>query len=113
MMRVRKPDVDVMTRVPLTRDERRVLRLALSGAGCPATFPRHVYTACVDSLERKGLLAVAWVEGHTPVLVRVSDYGRSYIAMNPRLRNPVDWKWVVTTGIAVAGLVAAVVGIVI
>jgi len=38
---------------------------------------------------------------------RLTAYGREYLALNPLLRNPIDWKWIITTAIALAAALAA------
>ena len=95
-----------MERISLTRSEKEVLRLLGGGLGCPDGYPRHVFCACAASLERKGLARCAWAAGHKLVDARITPYGKEYLALNPRLRNPIDWKWVVTTAIALAAVVA-------
>ena len=95
-----------MERISLTRSEKEVLRLLGGGLGCPDGYPRHVFCTCAASLERKGLARCAWAAGHKLVDARITPYGREYLALNPRLRNPIDWKWVVTTAIALGAAVA-------
>lgn len=99
-----------MERILLTKREKEVMRLLQSG-GCPSTYPQHVFASCIDTLERKGLAKGAWASGHELVDARLTSYGRTYITLNPSLRNPVDWKWLITTAIAVMGVMAAVAAI--
>lgn len=41
-------------------------------------------------------------------VVRLTDKGKLYLEYNPAIHNPVDWKWVVTTAIAIIAAIAAV-----
>lgn len=95
----------------MSKNEKKVFLLVASGGECPATFPRHIYTECVHSLERKGLLHGAYIEGGDVEAVRITSEGRCFLAENPRLKNPVDWKWIVTTGIAIIGVAISIVAL--
>lgn len=97
-----------MKKIYLTRKETQVLRLVHSGCGCPETFTFDVFVVCVDELERKCLVCCAWAEGHYLEDVRMSDRGKAYMALNPSLRNPVDWKWIITTVFAIVGMIAGI-----
>lgn len=98
-----------MDRIRLNKDEKAVLRLLQSGVGnCPDTYPRHLFTACVNSLERKGLAKGAWATGHELEAARLTSEGAEYLALNPTLRNPIDWgKISIWVGIASA-IIAAI-----
>lgn len=96
-----------MERIRLTKDEKTVLRLLFNGCGCPDTYPRHKFVSCVDSLERLGLAKGAWTEGHNLENACITPYGKAYMAFNPNLCNPIDWKWVIATSVAVASAVFA------
>ena len=67
-----------------------MLRLISSGIVCPNTYPHHIFISCVDSLERLGLVKGLWNEGHELEDVRITKYGKIYLATNPNLRNPID-----------------------
>lgn len=97
-----------MERIRLSKEEKQVLRLLRDVACCPDTYPLHIFAACVDSLERKGLAKGAWDSGHKLVDARITAIGNTYLSLNPSLRNPVDWKWVITTVIAIVAAVAGV-----
>ena len=94
-----------MERIRLSKNEKKTLRLIASGRDCPDSFPFHVFCGCVRSLERKGLAIGAYVEGGDVEDACLTPDGRAYMAEYPSLRNPVDWKWWITTAIAVAALV--------
>ncbi len=98
-----------MERISLTKDEKRVLRLvAQDGDYLPALCPESVYIGCVRSLERKGLVKGAYVEGGGVEAVRLTDEGRLLLASNPKLANPINWRWTTTTIIAVIGALSAI-----
>lgn len=86
-----------MKRIRLSSEEKTVLRMLANGFGCPDIYPRHVFVSAVGSLERKGLAQGAWTEEHDLDDARITWQGKVYLAHNPTLRNPVDWKWIVTT----------------
>lgn len=52
-----------------------------------------------------------WEEGHNIVDVHITDYGISYIEQNPKLSNPVDWKWIVTIIITSLTAVASIIAL--
>ena len=82
-----------MERIVLNRNEKKVLRMVESGiTECPPEFPRHTFHLCVHSLERKGLVKGAYVEGGNVECCRMTSYGKTYIADNPKLYNPISWE---------------------
>lgn len=102
-----------MEKIKLSRKEKQVLRLLYSGCGCPETYPFDVFASCVDTLERKGLARGAWTEEHRLGDAKITVRGKTYMYFNPSLKNPVDWKWVVTTGIAFVGLLMSIIALLI
>lgn len=94
-----------MERIRLTRDEKVILRLIHACEEVPNSVDRSLLIRCVWSLEDKGLVKGAWLEGHDLEDVRLTERGIVYICENPSLRNPVDWKWIATTIIAVLSLI--------
>lgn len=97
-----------MERIRLSNNEKIVLRLVSSGRDCPDSFPSYVFAGYVRSLERKGLAQGAYVEGGGVEAARLTPDGRLYLAENPKLRNPIDWRWIITTVIAVVAAGAAI-----
>ena len=97
-----------MKRIKLTRDEKQVLRLVATGRECPDTYPHSTYSAGLKGLEREMLVFVARDESHAVVDARLTDYGRQYLAENPRLHNPVSWRWIITTALTAIAACAAV-----
>lgn len=101
-----------MERIRLTKQEKTVLRLLASGCNeCPDAYPRHIFVSCIRSLEQKGLAKGAWQEGGEMEDARLTPFGREYLAENPSLRNPVDWRWVITTAIATVAALASIVAL--
>lgn len=91
-----------MEKIHLTRREKEVLRLIGSGCIRPSTYPLHLFVSSVRTLELKGLVKGGLLED-----ARLTAYGREYLALNPLLCNPIDWKWIITTAIALAAALAA------
>lgn len=66
--------------------------MVASGQGvCPAEYPLHIFNASVRSLHNIGLVQGAFEEGGAVVDTRLTQYGRQYLAKNPRLANPIEW----------------------
>lgn len=101
-----------MERIKLTKAEKRVLiNIALQSDYLPHGYSQELYSACVALLEKKGLVRASWEEGHNIVDVHITDYAISYIEQNPKLSNPVDWKWIVTIIITSLTAVASVIAL--
>lgn len=101
-----------MERVRLSKDGKRVLRMVAAGqCACPAVFPRHAFNAAVRSFDRIGLVRAMYAEGGEVVDAKPTPEARQYLAENPGLRNPVDWRWVVTSAIGILGLAASVIAL--
>ena len=96
-----------MDKIKLTKKEKEVLRLLAYGIENTDCYPSHILNACVDSLELKGLAKGAWASGHEVVAAKITDKGKMYIALNPKLKNPTDTKWVITTVISAIGVTIA------
>lgn len=95
-------------RIRLSRKEKQVLRIIASVGYSPGIYPLHTFNACVVSLEHNGLVQSAKEEGGGVADVRLTTFGKEYMAVNPRLCNPFRWD---IAG-AVAGLLAAIASIV-
>ena len=90
-----------MERTKLTTEEKKVMLLVASGGDCPDSFPAHVFAGCVRSLERKGLVKGAYVEGGGVEAARLTSDGRVFLAENPKLRNPINWVRIIEFAIPV------------
>lgn len=100
-----------MERMKLNNNEKQVLRMVANGQGvCPAEYPLHLFNASVRSLHNAGLVQGAFEEGGGVADSRLTQYGRQYLAENPRLANPVDWsKWAAI--IAAVGVVVSIIAL--
>ncbi len=98
-----------MEGIKLSKDEKKVLLLVASGGDCPDSFPAHVFAGCVRSLEMKGLVKGAYIEGGEVETVKLTYLSKDCLIENPRLHNPLDWKWIITTAIWITALTAIVV----
>lgn len=82
-------------RIALSGAEKQLLRLMLGGGGVDiegfALAARLALAGAARGLERKGLAVAAYEEGGEVVDVRPTDFGRSYFAAYPSLRNPIPW----------------------
>ena len=95
-------------RIHLTKREKEVLRLVQFHEDCPSTYPLHIFSACVDSLERKGLVYAMWASGHELYAVRLSEFGETYLALNPRLSNPINWNLIIGIGSIIGVLITVI-----
>jgi len=102
-----------MERIRLSKNEKEVLRLVSLGDICPDTYPKHTFALCVRSLERKGLVKGAFIEGGDVEGARLTRNGRDYLIENPGLRNPIDWKWWIGTSIGVATFIVVLIALLI
>lgn len=98
-------------RIALTRAEKQLLWLMLREGGVDiegfAPAARIALAGAARGLERKGLARAAYEEGGAVVDVRPTDFGRSYFAAYPSLRNPIPWGRVLQwAGVAACVLVA-------
>lgn len=98
-----------MQRVKLTRNERMVLRLLNAGLDCPPSFPQHKYIAGCIGLEKIGFAQCMWATGHELVAADITTEGETYLALNPQLRNPINWKWLIGTALAAASLAISII----
>lgn len=94
-----------MERIRLTKREKRVLRLLSDNRLDLLTEMDH---PALHELHERGLARVVYIEGGVPEAARLTTFGKNYLAENPKLRNPIDWKWVATTFIAAIAALAAV-----
>ncbi len=95
-------------RIKLSKTEKRVLKRLYDygGKAIEDFYPRDV-DRCVRSLQKHHLAKGAFVEGGLLEDARITEEGKAYIRNNPKLRNPTDWKFIITTGIALMAAVAA------
>ncbi len=98
-----------MGRIKLIKEEKKVLRLlSKHGARSLGTIPRSQVRRALRSLEEKHLIRAAWTEGGDYESARLTRDGRDYLIENPKLRNPIDWKWIATIGLATIGAITGI-----
>lgn len=98
-----------MQRIKLNKTEKKCMNLLNKhGAEALDTLPRSQSRRALRSLEEKNLVRVAWIEGEDYEGVRMTRNGKDYLIENPKLRNPIDWKWLIGTAIGVATLIVAI-----
>lgn len=78
-----------MDAVKLTKDEKRVLKLAeMRYSKQPQEFSRSEYTRLVRQLKRKGLVDAVFVIGDRVSVIWLTDYGLDYLQDNPKMQKP-------------------------
>lgn len=87
-----------MERIKLTKREKRALR-TISQQGFAALS--ELDAAAIRSLDRLGLVQGAYIEGGGVDDAKLTNMGKVYLMDNPKLRNPIDWKWVVAIVVVV------------
>lgn len=79
-------------RIALTRAEKQLLRaLVTNSPEALNALPPYTLAGAARGLVRKELARAAYEEGGAVVDVRPTDFGRSYFAAYPSLRNPIPW----------------------
>lgn len=98
-----------MERIKLSKDEKKVLRL-LNKHDSEALdiIARSQVRRALRSLEKQNLVRVAWIEGGDYEAVCLTRDGKDYMIENPKLKNPVNWSWVIGTAIGVATLAVSI-----
>ena len=82
-----------MERIRLTRDERHVfLHVNEHGEKRPMNITPVMFIYCLSTLKEKGLVDFK-SDYDDAVGARLTIKGRAYIEQNPKLINPIDWKW--------------------
>lgn len=95
-----------MERIKLTKEEKQAFRIVAEfGGECPATYPKHVFTASIRSIERKGLVKANYVVGGHVWSVNLTEEGKHYLAVNPNLHNPINWNLI----FAIAGVLISII----
>ncbi|MCD8282055.1 MAG: hypothetical protein LUC22_02240 [Prevotella sp.] len=85
-----------MKRIFLTEGEKKVLRMLQHNEDCGKLFHSYAFIEAVDTLQEKGFVRGAFVEGHTLEDLHLLNKGKAYLEEYPSLRNPIDWKWIIS-----------------
>ena len=97
-----------MERVQLSKRAKAVLKSLRGGVvACPESMIQSDFNSGARELQSHGLAVCHEEENRNVEAVRLTDKGKLYLEDNPHLYNPIDWKWVVTTAIAVVAALAA------
>lgn len=100
-----------MEHIRLSKSEKKVLRMVANEQGvCPAEYPSHIFNAAVRSLHNAGLVQGSFEEGGGVADSRLTQYGRQYLAENPRLTNPIDWGKAAAI-IAAVGVIVSIIAL--
>lgn len=98
-----------MERVQLSKQAKTVLKSLRGGVvSCPESMIQSDFNSGAKELQSHGFAVCHAEENRNVEVVRLTDKGKLYLEDNPAIHNPVDWKWVVTTAIAVVAAIAAV-----
>ena len=98
-----------MERIRLTGDEKKVmLMLHHNKNGGFTQIEQLAFAHTVRSLEQKGLVRGFWSEESGLVHAVLTGVGETYIYFNPRLKNPVDWKWIISLVVASIAAISSV-----
>lgn len=94
-----------MHKIALSKEAKLVLRLLDKEIRqCPANMPQYTFTRGALELRRKGLAYAHQEAGGEVVVARINDEGRAYLVNNPSLRNPIDWRWIISLAVGIATL---------
>lgn len=84
------------------KEKKALLNIALGRDYLPDGMGKGGFAAAVESLARAGLVKAASDEGGSLADARLTPYGKSYLEMNPNLRNPWHWAKIATIAACVA-----------
>lgn len=96
-------------RIKLSKRAKQVFRLLDKGIPQrPADMNPADYNRGALELEEHGLINCFQEEGSEDVIIiQLKKKGRRYIAGNPTLRNPIDWKFIIQMAVNIAAILAA------
>lgn len=98
-----------MERIKLSKREKQVLRtLRNQGFDALSEFD----SAAVRSLDNKGLVRGAYVEGGGVEAARLTTMGKEYLRDNPHLFNPINWA-MVSAIVAAVGSIGTIITIIV
>ncbi|MBR4963604.1 MAG: hypothetical protein IKY54_06880 [Muribaculaceae bacterium] len=86
-----------MERIKLSKEEKLVfLHVAEYGNKQPRKITLVMFHYCLSTLQEKGL--IEFRANYDEVLeAELTIKGNVYLEQNPKLKNPVDWKWIILT----------------
>ena len=83
-------------KIKLTKQEKRVLRhVAKFGKEQPRNITPIMFHFCLSTLSEKGLVEF---RSNSDIILEagLTIKACAYMESNPRLRNPIDWKWIIS-----------------
>ena len=86
-----------ITRMHLNRIEKLLLKNINNGDfSMPRNITTNQYHHALSTLQEKGL--IIFKSNYDQIEdAKTTIKGRAYIDSNPKLKNPIDWKWIITT----------------
>lgn len=97
-------------KIKLSKNAKFVLRLLNNRQyTCPKSTPFATFNDGAHELESHHLAICFEEEGGNVEIARLTDAGKLYISHNPDLRNPVDWKWIITTILSVISIIVTLI----
>lgn len=101
-----------MERIKLSKRAKQVFRLLDKGIYLrPDYITQSGFNNGARELQSKQLAVCHEEEGGDVIVSRLTEMGKRYSAFNPSLSNPIDWKWIIGTTIAVASLIVAIIAL--
>ena len=101
-----------MKRIHLTKEEKAILnRFARRNIDCPEGMEHGHFLYVVFQLKKKKLV-IARIVNNKILDGKVSDVGRYYLTVNPTLKNPIPWDYILYSGLAVLLLISAATNII-
>lgn len=83
-------------RIKLTKQEKQIMKRLQQGvADKPENMSDAMFRWSVTNLSNHLLISVLYFENSIPKW-EFTLKGKAYLESNPRLRNPIDWKWIIS-----------------
>lgn len=100
-----------MERIKLTLPEKKVLKeLKVGRLNVPNGVNTFDFIEAVRSLTEKRLI-VSRINYDEIIDMKLTSKGQAYIINNPSLRNPIDWKWIITTTLTAITAIATTIAL--
>lgn len=100
-----------MDMVYLSKSEKEVLRIILFHPEQMEVLYDPFFEPDIVDLETKGFIRCGWASGHELYSVEIAQKGRTYITINPKLKNPVDWEWILQFSVTCILTIATIIGL--
>lgn len=101
-----------MDKIRLTKNAKNIL-FAIQSNNYPNPIPRKDYED-INLLKQCGLVEIIDAETGFIILAQLSDHGKAYLHINPKLKNPSLWddkKYLITTSISLLALILSIISI--